>query len=79
MLFGPVLTFVIHSTLTWQGFSSGGGTAGMSCVRRDEELPSHQTKPMPAGSKTHSLLAKYKPFSKVGSASMITCLRKGKN
>jgi len=49
-----------------------GGSIGVAPVRSCEKLPSCLIKPVPAGSKTDSLLAKAKPISNVGSASGIT-------
>jgi len=47
-------------------------------VRSCEKLPPCLIKPVPAGSKTDPLLAKAKPVSNGGSASVITYLRRGR-
>jgi len=46
-------------------------------VRSCKKLPPCLIKPVPAGSKNGLLLAKAKPISNNGSASVITYLRKG--
>ena len=50
----------------------------MASVRSCEKLPPSLIKPVPAGSKMDLPLAKTKPISNSGSASMITYLRKGR-
>jgi len=55
----------------WQGFGSGGAV-GVASVSSCEKLPPGLIKPVPAGSKTDPLLAKAKPISNSGSASVIT-------
>ena len=50
----------------------------MASVRSCEKLPPCLVEPVPAGSKTDLLLAKAKPISDGGSASVITYLRRGK-
>ena len=62
----------------WQGFGSGGAT-GVASVRRCQKLPPCWTEPVPAGSKMDPPLAKAEPISNIGSISVITYLRKGKN
>jgi len=47
--------------------------------RSCEKLPPCLIKPLPATSKTDPLLAKAKPISESGSASVITYLRREKN
>jgi len=47
-------------------------------VRSCEKLPPCPIKPVPAGSKMDPPLAKAKPISDGGSASVITDLRRGK-
>jgi len=47
-------------------------------VRTCQKLPPCLTEPMPASSKMDLLLAKAEPISDSGSASGITCLRRGK-
>jgi len=49
-----------------------GGATGVASVRSSEKLPPCLIKPMPGGSKTEVLLAKAKPISEGGSASVIT-------
>jgi len=61
-----------------QGFGSRGAI-GVASVRSCEKLPPCLIKPMTAGSKTDPPLAKAKPISDSGSASVITDLRRGKN
>jgi len=61
----------------WQGFGSRGAI-GVASVRSYEKLPPHLTKPVPAGSKTDLPLAKAKPISNGGSASVTTYLRKAR-
>jgi len=61
----------------WQGFGSGGAT-GLASVRSCEKLPPCLTEPVPVGSKMYPLLAKAKPISDGGSASVITYLRRGR-
>jgi len=61
----------------WQGFGSRGAT-GVASVRSCEKLPPCLIKPVPAGSKTDSLLAKAKAISNGGSASVIMYLRRGR-
>jgi len=57
----------------------GGGRAiGVASVRSCRKLPPCLIKPVPAGSKTDLLLAKAKPVSDGGSASVITYLRRGR-
>ena len=51
----------------------------MTAVRRHQKLPPCQAEPVPASSKTDLPLAKAEPVSDVGSAFVITYLRKGKN
>jgi len=55
-----------------------GEAIGVVSVRSCEKLPPCLIKPVPAGSKMDSLLAKAKPFSDGGSASVRTYLRRGK-
>jgi len=50
----------------------------MSSARSCEKLPPYLIKPVPAGSKTDPPLAKAKPISNGGSASVITYLRRGR-
>jgi len=50
----------------------------VASVRSCHKLPPCLIKPAPAGSKTDPLLAKAKPVSNGGSASVITYLRRGK-
>jgi len=59
----------------WQGFGSWGAT-GVASVGSCQKLPLCPTEPVPAGSKTDLLLAKTKPVSNGGSASVITNLRR---
>jgi len=47
-------------------------------VRSCEKLPLYLTKPVQACSKRDKLMAKAEPISNGGSASVITCSRKGK-
>jgi len=61
----------------WQGFGSRGAI-GVASVRGCQKPPPCLTEPGPAGSKTDPLLAKAKPISDGGRASVITCLRRGK-
>jgi len=61
----------------WQGFGSRGPT-GVAFVRSCEKLPLYLTKPVQACSKRDKLMAKAEPISNGGSASVITCSRKGK-
>ena len=49
----------------------------MASVRSSQKLPPCLIKPVPAGSKTDLLLAKAKPISNGGSASVIS-LRRGR-
>jgi len=63
--------------LAWQSFGSGGAI-GVASVRSCEKHLPCLIKPVPAGSKTDPLLAKAKPISDGGSASVITYLRRGK-
>jgi len=58
------------SGFAWQGFG-GGGVIGVASVRNCEKLPPCLIKPVPAGSKMHLSLAKAKPISDSGSASVI--------
>jgi len=51
----------------------------VASVRRCQKLPPCQMEPVPAGSKTDTLLAKAEPLSDGGSASVMTYLRKGEN
>jgi len=50
----------------------------VASVRSCKKLPPCLIKLVPAGSKTDPLLAKVKPISDSGSASVITYLRRGK-
>jgi len=50
----------------------------VASVRGCEKLPPCLIKPVPDGSKMDPLLPKAKPISDAGSASGITCLRKGR-
>ena len=61
----------------WQGFGSRGAI-GVASVRSCEKLPPCLIKPVPAGSKTDPPLAKAKPISDGGRASVITYSRKGR-
>jgi len=61
----------------WQGFGSGWAI-GVASVRSCEKLPPCLTEPVPAGSKTDPPLAKAKPISDGGSASVVTDLRRGR-
>jgi len=54
------------------------GAIGVASVRSCEKLPPCLTEPTPAVSKTDPLLAKAKPISNGGSASVIIYLRWGK-
>ena len=56
-----------------------GGAAGVASVGRGKGLPPCQTEPVPASSKMDAPLAKAGPISDVGSASVVTYLRRGKN
>jgi len=47
-------------------------------VRRYQKLPPCLIQPVPAGSETDRLLAKARPVSDGGSASVITYLRRGR-
>jgi len=60
----------------WQGFDSEGAI-GSASVRSCEKLPPCLTEPVPASFKTDPPLAKDKPISNGGSASVIT-FKKGK-
>jgi len=71
------MIFIICYVFVWQGFGSGGSIA-VASVRSCENLPPCLIKPVLAGSKTDPPLAKAKPISDSGSASMITYLRRGK-
>jgi len=51
----------------------------VASVRSSEKHPLYLIESMPASSKMDSLLAKAKPVSNCGSASVITHLRTGKN
>ena len=51
----------------------------MASVRSSKKLPSCLIELVPAGSKTDLLLAKAKPISNGGSASVITYLRREEN
>ena len=62
---------------TWQGIGSRGAI-GVASMRSCEKLPPCLIKLVPDGSKTDLLLAKVKPNSNSGSASVITCLRSGR-
>jgi len=62
---------------TWQDFGSRGAT-GVTSVSSCEKLPSCLTKPVLGGSKTDPLLARTKPISDGGNASVITYLRRGR-
>jgi len=53
-----------------------GRAIGVASVRSCEKLP--PIKPVPAGSKMGSPMAKAKPFSDRGSTSVTTYLRRGK-
>jgi len=53
------------------------GAIGVASVGSCEKLPPCLIKPVPAGSKTDPPVAKAKPFSNNGSASVITYLRRG--
>jgi len=55
-----------------------GGAIGVASMRSCEKLPPCLIKPVSAGSKTDLPLAKAKPISNSGSASVITYLRKGR-
>jgi len=55
-----------------------GGALGVASLRSCEKLPPYLIEPMPASSKTDPSLAKAKPISNSGSASVITYLRRGK-
>jgi len=55
-----------------------GGAIGVASVRSCQKLPPCLIKPVPAGSKMDPPLAKAKPSSDGGSASVITYLRKGR-
>jgi len=55
-----------------------GETIGVASMRSCEKLPPCLMKPVPAGSKMDLLLAKAKPISDGGRASVITDLRRGK-
>jgi len=74
-------TTVLHSDechgFEWQGCGSERSIGGAS-VRSCEKLPPCLIKPVPAGSKTDPPLAKAKPISDGGSASVITYLRRGR-
>jgi len=61
----------------WQGFGSGGAI-GVASVRSCHKLPPCLTEPVADGSKMDPPLAKSKPISNSGSASVITYLRRGK-
>ncbi|KAK4830635.1 LOW QUALITY PROTEIN: hypothetical protein QYF61_012460 [Mycteria americana] len=61
----------------WQILGSRGAS-GVASVRRHLELPPCQTEPVPASSKSDPPLAKAEPINNVGSASVITYLRRGK-
>jgi len=61
----------------WQGFGSRGAI-GVVSVRSCEKLPPCVIKPVPDGSKMNPPLAKAKPISDSGSASVITYLRRGR-
>jgi len=50
----------------------------VASVRSCEKLPPCLTKPVPARAKLDPPLAKAKPMSDSGSASVITCLRRGR-
>ena len=58
-----------------------GGVTGVAPVRSCWKLPLclREREPIPAGSKTDPPLAKAKPISDGGSASVITYLRRAKN
>jgi len=58
-------------------FSEWGAT-GVAFVRSCEKFPLCPMESMPAGSKTGPLLAKAKPISDSGSASVIIWLKRGK-
>jgi len=60
-----------------QGFGSQGAI-GAASVSSCEKLPPCPIEPVPDGSKTNPLLAKAKPISDGGSASVITYLRRGR-
>jgi len=62
----------------WQGFGRGGAI-GVASMRSCEKLPPCLIKPVLAGSKTDPPLAKAKPISDGGSASVITPLLMNKN
>jgi len=61
----------------WQGFGSRGAV-GVASVRNCQKLPPYLINPVPAGSKMDPPLAKAKPISDGGSASVITRFKKGK-
>ena len=73
----PLILLVQCYRFVWQGFGSGGAI-GVASVRSCEKLPPCLIKPVPAGSKTDSSLAKAKPISDSGSTSVITHLRRAK-
>jgi len=60
-----------------QDFGSRGAI-GVASARSCEKLPPCLIKPVPAGSETDPPLAKAKPISDGGSASVRTYLRKGR-
>lgn len=61
-----------------QGFVRGEGYRGATSVRSCWKLPLCQIEPMPAGSKTHSLLLRTEPTSDGDSPSVIVHLRRDK-
>jgi len=61
----------------WQGFGSSRAT-GVASVRSCKKLPPCLIKTVSASSKTDPPLPKAKPISNNGSASVITCLRRGR-
>ena len=75
----PVIVPVLSSCYGFvlQGFGSGGAYRGGFCEKL-EKLPPCLIQPVPAGSKTDTLLAKATPTSNGGSASGIMYLRKGR-
>jgi len=76
----PYVTHYSEGTcrgFAWQGFGSGGAIQ-VASVKSCEKLPPCLIESTPASYKTDPLLAKAKPISDGGNASVITYLRGGK-
>jgi len=73
--------FCIHTYVcygfAWQGFGSERAI-GVAFVRNCKKLAPRLIKIVPASSKTDPSLGKAKPISNGSSASVITCLRRGR-